>query len=90
MPSGSLPSYLHLIVSKLLPTILLTKEDKQIRIRWENISPLYNQIYIIGIFNKIKGIIESSKNPAVANIVIIVIKKLKSKDLDLFFYKIQD
>ena len=86
--SGSPSSYPHLMVSELLPAILLTEEDLQIRIRWEGTSPPYDHMHIMGVINELRGIIGSSKNPAMASMVITAVDKLKNKDLDIFIYKI--
>ena len=44
----------------------------------------------MSIINELRGIIRSNKNPTIASMVIVAVDKLKSRDLDIFIYKIQD
>lgn len=68
------------------PASLAAGDKLRIRIQWDGTSSPYLKMPVQAVRDEFRGIIQSSKNPAVAKSDMAGIEKLKSGDLDVYCY----
>jgi hypothetical protein len=69
------------------PASLAAGDELRIRIRWDGSKSPYLKMAVQAIRDELRGIIQSSKNPAVAKSDVAGVEKLKSGDLDIYCYE---
>jgi hypothetical protein len=69
------------------PASLAAGDELQIQIQWDGSKLPYLKMAVQAIRDELRGIIQSSKNPAVAKSDMAGVEKLKSRDLDIYCYE---